>query len=425
MRLTETSQSPKEGGLKSHEHKKILITSGRSPVTLDLARQLHSAGHEVFVADTMKWHVCRFSNAVTKTFLIPSPKKKSEAFIAEAIKIAEEEKIDLIIPIYEEIIHLAKASHRFPVYCKIFAPTFEILHMLHNKWIFNQKLLELGLDAPKTFLVRRQEDLNQLDVTKSYALKASYSRASQSIKKTIPHTPFPQLKIESQNPWIAQEWLKGDKFCTYSICADGVLKAHSTYPVGYTIDGSGCIVFKSVNHKKIRSWIEKFVKEVNFTGQIAFDFIEQPGGKLFAIECNPRATSGVHLFQKHDQLSKAFLNTTPTPIIAQEGFSKKLGIAMIMYGWRKKAVPNNNWKSFLHNFLKIKDVIIDRRDPFPFFAEPFVFIAILLNSLNSGLSIPAFFMHDYEWNGESDHIYENVLQKTIGATVGEPCKQEG
>lgn len=378
---------------------RILLTSARSFIALDLARKLHCAGYEVFVAETMRWHLCRFSNAVNKAFVVRSPRLSPEFFIEDIIKIVNDEKIDYIIPVYEEIVYLAKARESLPKHCQLFSPNFDLLNELHNKWLFTLKLKDNGFETPKTFLIQTNEDLNKLDPSSSYALKACYSRASLNVKKVNGKEPCPELNIAPNNPWIAQEWIEGNQFCTYSICQNGKIKAHTTYPVGYTADGKGCITFEAIEHTSIFRWIETFVEKIQFTGQIAFDFI-QTTSELYAIECNPRATNGILLFDDHDCIDRAFFNENSGLTLPELGAKRQLRIAMLMYGWKKSAHSNNNIKLFCKEFFKVKDVVYNKHDKAPFFAQPLIWAEIWSNSRKSDLSLPACFMFDYEWNGE-------------------------
>ena len=196
--------------MKKSPSKKILLTFGRSFLTLELARQLHAAGHQIFVADSMGYQVCRFSRAVYKNFKVPSPRFDSEGYMHALVNIIEKEKIDLLIPIYEEITHLSRAKHHFPKFCQIFCPAFDLYHELHNKWLFQCRLKDLGITHPETFLIRDENDLNQLKWHTPLALKPCYSRASQKVKKLYPNTPIPNLTIEPHNPWVAQEWIASE-----------------------------------------------------------------------------------------------------------------------------------------------------------------------------------------------------------------------
>ena len=76
----------------------ILLTGGRAPVTLELARLFSGAGHRVFVADSLPHHLCSYSRSVFKNFLVPPPRFDPTGFIDALVDIIETEKIDLLIP---------------------------------------------------------------------------------------------------------------------------------------------------------------------------------------------------------------------------------------------------------------------------------------------------------------------------------------
>lgn len=103
------------------------------------------------------------------------------------------------------------------------------------------------------------------------------------------------------NYYVAQEWLKGSRYCSYSVVRDSRVVATGLYPVLETIDGSSSVYFQQKSHKGIYSYIENFVGRLraigySFSGQVAFDFVEI-GERLVIIDCNPRSTSGLHLGQ--------------------------------------------------------------------------------------------------------------------------------
>ena len=71
-----------------------------------------------------------------------------------------------------------------------------------------------------------------------------------------------------------------------------------------------------MEHAAARAWVETFVAREGYTGQIAFDFIETEAGVMYALECNPRATSGVHLLAAHPEFAAAFFTPPPTLSVA-------------------------------------------------------------------------------------------------------------
>lgn len=379
--------------------KRILITFARSFLTLELARQFKAHGHTIIVADSLHAPLSSFSNAVEKVFRTPSPRFHPTEYTQALIDIVVKEKIDLLVPIYEEITYISKGAHLFPTSCEIFCPSFSLYEQLQNKWLFQQKLQELDIPTLKYFLVKDEKDLLQQPL-KEYALKPCHSRASQFVYKISPSSPPPALCYEPHNPWIAQEWATGKKFCTYSVCYQGTVNAHSAYPVSYAIDGNSCIIYESINHPKIHQWISNFVKKINFTGQIAFDFIEPAENKLYAIECNPRATSGLLLFRPQDRLDRAFFNTLEEPILPPTTRRQQVAMGMLMYGWRKSAKKNNKLSDYLKTLFTTKDVIFRLNDLKPFLLEPLIFGKLWFKSKKLGLSIPDFYTYDHDWNGE-------------------------
>jgi len=379
--------------------KNILITFGRSFLALEMARHWHAAGHRVFIADSVRYHVSKYSNAVVKTFKVPSPRFHQTEYIQGLLHIVQEEKIDLLIPIYEEISWISKALPRFPSSCHVFSPSFELYQQLQNKWLFQEMLHQLGFAPLKSRLIRTQKDLDHHDFNTPFALKPCYSRASHNVQKIEPGQIPPQIAIDPNNPWIAQEWATGKKFCTYSICRQGNITAQGIYPVHYAINGNSCVTFEAVEHPEIAQWIESLVARLQFTGQIAFDFIETDH-KLFAIECNPRATSGLLLFNDSPGIPEAVLGNSHSLLRPETGTRRQIAMGMLLYGWKKNAKPNNNLKDFVSDFFGIKDVVFSSKDPKPFLYEPWIFSYIWTKSRQLELTIPEFFTHDHDWNGQ-------------------------
>jgi len=379
--------------------KKILLTGARSPITLDLARLLSYSGHEVYASDTSNIHVCRYSNAIKQSFTIPSPRFHPDHFIETLISITQEKKIDFLIPNWEEIFCLSKSIDQFPKYCKIFCSPFDLLNTLHSKWLFSQKLKELGLNVPRTYLISSIQQLQDVPFKDSYILKASYSRAAQRVFKVFPNKPLPGFTILPNNPWIAQEWIRGKKYCCYSVCYNGKVNAHSTYPVEFSIDESSCLTFEAVNHPKILQWVQLLVEKIGYTGQISFDFIESADGKLYAIECNPRATSGLHLFEKKDEIDRSFFNKNQQLITPKVGTRRQIATGMVIYGWRSKH-PGKKTSAFLKKLFSIKDVVFDFKDLKPFLLQPYIFFFYCLNCLRLHSSLPATFTYDLDYDNE-------------------------
>jgi hypothetical protein len=375
-------------------NKRVLLTGARTFITLDLARRFNDAGISVYVAETSHCHLCKFSNAVEKAFSIPSPRFNPDKYISGLADIVEKYNIDLLIPVYEEIIYISKFLDKFPKSCRILCEGFDVISSLHNKWSFYEKQLSYDIPAPTTYLLRSHDDIFDVGINMPIVLKKVYSRASQNIIRIKSITDIPKVAFDDKkNPWIAQKWLEGNKYCTYTICNKGKVLSHVTYPVSFAIDNSSCLTFESINHSKILKWVENFVSLEKFSGQIAFDFIEINEEEIFAIECNPRATSGVHLLTNTQDIVDAFL--LDKPFCANNNVAKQLFCGMMLYGWRSFSV-----KQFLKTIFTTEDIVFCKKDIKPFLFQPLLFINYLYKSIKLRCNFSAMFTHDVDWNGE-------------------------
>lgn len=389
--------------MSGSDAKTVLITFGRSFLSLHLARVMAAAGHNVLISDSVHFPITRFSSAVTKAFRTPRPRFEPLEWTRAIAQITREEGVDLLVPVHEgtEIVANTIKQHPglFPDSCRLFLSDYDVATRLENKYEFQAALSELGVPTLDFALVRSPKDLRALDFDGPYALKPVYSRGSQDVHKVTPGEPPRGLTFPEGNPWLAQEWADGAMYCSYSLCHQGEVKAHAAYPVRYAIDGTSALTFEFVEHEGIAAWVRDCAKAFKFTGQIAFDFIEVPGRGLFAVECNPRATSGVLLFDPETGIDRAFFGVNDELITPVPGTRKMLEPGMLMYGWRKSSLPGNTLRGFLRDYLRTDGVIFKRPDPGPSLALPLAMGNILAEAARYRVNIPEAFMHDHEWDG--------------------------
>lgn len=162
------------------------------------------------------------------------------------------------------------------------------------------------------------------------ALKPVYGRAAKNVYHLKPNAPLPdKVDVGPENEYVAQEWITGNRYCSYSVLRDGRIFAFSVYPVLDTIDGASCVYFQSIEHAGIRAYVERIADALpGVNGQIAFDFIETDN-QLVAIECNPRAMSGIHLWSGAPDLAYSF--TWSSPAVAGPGARRQLIPGMLMW----------------------------------------------------------------------------------------------
>ncbi len=377
----------------------VLITGARAPVALELARLFRAAGHTVFAADSLPWPMCRGSNAVTASFRLPPPNRAPAAFTEALSGIIRRHGIELLIPTCEEIYFVAMGRARLSQLCAVFTPPLDVLHRLHHKFSFAQLAQQVGLPVPETRLLTDPSQAAPL-LSQGIVLKPAYSRfASQAV--ILPRRPADIPRgISPARPWVAQRFVAGRQFCTYSIAHSGRVVAHSGYATTLTAGQGASIVFRQESHPAALAWVERLVAALEFSGQIAFDFIETPAGELLAIECNPRTISGIHLFWAMPQVAQAFLQPPATLLTPPPGETVRITTALLLMAPRhlRPAARRAAWRQAI---TAGRDAVYRRDDPLPGLVSQWLtFGTMLARSLRHRVGLTAATTLDIEWNGE-------------------------
>ncbi len=389
--------------LSHRKRVRVLLTGPRAPVTLELARAFHREGHEVFVADSLGLHLLRGSRAVRRSYRVPAPRvdRDASAFAEAMADIVRRESIDLIVPTCEEIFHVARRLDVIAKQTRVFAMPIERLAPLHSKWEFIRRTMAAGVRAPDTELVTCREDAERIVRSRgpSIVLKPVYSRFATRVLVGPRHVR--ELDgigaINVEQPWVAQRLLHGHAFCTFSIAHKGRLTLHSAYSMGVQAGKGAAILFRPLAAPHAQQWVEDFVAREEFTGQVAFDFIDVSGDALYAIECNPRATSGAHLFRDDPRLVRAYLDESAELALPEASRSAMLSFPLLVYGWRQLAL-----REFATTWLTSRDVAFDMKDPIPAMTQAGTAFELVKRAIQRGISPLAASTIDIEWNGPHD-----------------------
>jgi predicted ATP-grasp superfamily ATP-dependent carboligase len=381
----------------------ILLTGGRAPAALELARAFQRAGHTVFMAESLRGHLSQPSNAIKANFVVPAPRQEEDAFIDALKKIIVKNKVDLLIPTCEEVFHIALRREELP--CTVFTESIDKLDQLHNKWKFVISAVEHGLSIPESMLITTMDTLfHAYAHWQELVIKPVYSRfAARTLIRPSLKQASSTLTFNAKTPWVAQGYIRGTEICTYSVCHNGHITAHAAYPSTFTAGQGATIVFQHIDNPAIFNWIKTFVEENNFSGQIGFDFVQTAEGHLYALECNPRATSGVHLLASHPQFVEAFLNPQMDCITPINNGSYMLSTAMLIYGLHA-ALKKNKIMEWVKTFFTSNDVILDFKDPLPFLLQFRSLLSYMKLAREKGISPLEASTFDIEWNGEMNEV---------------------
>ncbi|MFD1884533.1 hypothetical protein ACFSC9_03275 [Paenibacillus wenxiniae] len=141
-----------------------------------------------------------------------------------------------------------------------------------------------------------------------------------------------------------------------------------------------------------------------FSGQLSFDLMEQQHtGMLYPLECNPRATSGVHLFQPEDGLEQALLHpaqlvATATVIQPQPGRRVMLTLPMLVSGFGRRW-SRQQWRGWRQALRGAEDAVYRRHDRLPAYGQLRLLWCAWRMSRRERISIVEALTYDIEWNG--------------------------
>lgn len=377
---------------------KFLITGARSPVALHIARNLESHGHTVFLADSVPFSLGSFSKKREAFFLLSSPRFHYAQFVEQLIFFVQKYDIDCIIPTCEEVFYISKALPQLQTYCDVFTDDIIKMKLVHNKFEFMDYLKDFDsiVQPPKSFLVHSSEEVQYYiskyaDLSK-FVLKPVYSRFGSKVHIFEREEMIPDIVISKEEPYVLQEFIQGTQFCTYSICCEGETKAYSGYVSKYVVGKGATIYFENCVQKEIQHFVEKLVKHLQFHGQIAFDFIVSKD-KIYIIECNPRTTSGVHLFEPEQDLSLAIRGTV------QEGLKATTQSFMLSLPMLSK-FNSQPFKKWNYDFSRAKDVLWNKEDMLPFFGQFILYGYFLFQAIKLNTNILSVTTRDIEWSDE-------------------------
>lgn len=372
----------------------VLLTLGRLPKALALARALHAAGCRVIIADPFRWHLCRPSRAVAASYRVTAPNTDRHAYQRELADIIRRESVTTVFPVSEEALHVACIAEALPSNIRLYCPDFDTLLRLHDKLAFAVLAQSQGLPVPPTFTAASAPGRELCSATPTIA-KPSHACSGIGIQRLKqgqqPTGDAPDL--------LVQRYIEGDPISTLSLLRGGREVGRSRYR-GTVFAGTVAVCFERVDaHAAIDAWLDAFFKANPIdTGFIAFDFIVDADGCAWAIECNPRVTSGIHFFDS------AALGATLT---ADDGAPAEnvAAATQLRFQWAYSTLTEayraffqpSEFRRRLREMRRARDVVWSTADPMPFLLMTPLSVEILWPAMTSSLTLGEATQRDIAW----------------------------
>jgi hypothetical protein len=371
----------------------VLLTLGRLPKALDLARAFHVAGWRVLVAEPHRRHLVGSSRVVSRRLAVTAPSSDPDRYLGDLAAIIDREQVDWVVPVSEEIIRVAALHERLPTGVRLYAMPQPRLLELHDKAAFIRVAQGFGLSAPNTALLGTAQ-AEKLAGGGDFVVKPVYSCSGRGVSL---HRAGEALPSASE-PMIVQAFCPGRVRTSFSIAHAGRVQTTVVYQAR-VLSGTVAVCFERVDDPATEDWVRRFVTASAWSGCISFDFVIDAAGQPAAIECNPRATSGIHFIEEAD-LARAI--TTPedtTPIryrssrLAQQFYPCLTETQASLFKDRGRFAAN------LRALVSARDVSFSWRDPMPFLAMPYTAWPIIREATRRGVTFGEVAMLDIGWYG--------------------------
>lgn len=316
----------------------ILVTGVGMAKGLALARLFYQAGHRIIGADFEPFAPCsgRGSRSIARFYRLNTPRNGqsgSDPYTESLLKIIKQEQVDVWVSCSGvsaavedgEAMEIVEARTS----CRAIQFDAPTTRTLHEKDSFIERTTALGLSVPETHSVTDKATIKailQSSPDKLFILKAvGVNDAARSNLALLPRpTPkgtdaiLTQLPISTETPWVMQEFVRGDEFCTHALVIHGRIRAFVACPSSELLMHYRALASDSPLTTAMLEFTEIFARksEKNFTGHLSFDFLipkqdlrelDYRKIRLYPIECNPRCHTAVVLFSRTPSMVHRYL----------------------------------------------------------------------------------------------------------------------
>lgn len=323
---------------------------------LAIARAFYRAGHRVIGADSEPYGipVCgHFSTAVEKFFRLTQPdsEENTEQYIQELKDIVDREGVELWVPCSGVAFSIEDAEAgevlEKETKCRVIQFGVTLTETLHQKHSFIDNTRSIGLNVPDTHLVTSETEALTVLYDKSrpklgtkYIIKSALDDSVRGDMTLLPRTTLreTQSHIKRLNPtpfrpFVLQQYIMGGEYCTHSLIINGKLQAFVSCPSAELLMHYNALPTSSALSRAMLLYTSIYAKKTvpSMTGHFSLDFLvdesvalkaEKVGvsdsevrelmGKIYPIECNPRANTAVVLFaDESEDLAEAYLSILP------------------------------------------------------------------------------------------------------------------
>lgn len=386
----------------------VLVLGGRAPAALELVRRFAAQGWRVHVADSGPAQLGGWSRHVASATRLASPRQAPADFLQGLQALLQRHSISVVLPTCEEIFHLARARDALPATLRVLAMDLPTLRRLHSKWQVLALARDRGVPAPDTARVDTLAQARHWAAGRGVVLKPEYSRFGTQLRCHPGGIPDDAAELPAgAGPWLAQQWCSGREVCSYAIADAGQVRLHVAYRPRYRLATAASYYFDpcaedSALARQLRAHCVQLAAATGFSAQIGFDWIEDAHGQPWLLECNPRATSGVHLFAAEEPVVQALAGGWPEPAPALAGSARLPAMLppLMLARAAPQALAQGQGRRWWRDLRRARDVLAIPGDRWPLAGALADLVQMAAAALGNGQGLRGQSTGDIEWNSE-------------------------
>lgn len=278
---------------------KALVTNAKNRIAYNIVRSLATKGIEVYSADFVPQSMSFYSRYSAGHFVYPSPFSEQDKFIDCLIAKIKQLRIDVLIPVFEELFLVAKHKEELSRHVKMAVPEYSQILTAHNKDKWLPVAEDLDIPVPKTFPVKRciaEPGLIE-ELPFPVLIKPGQGGGGWGIQRAASAGEFRGILAAGSRvgrPWqrfIVQEMLEGDTICVAMAFSQGQLRGKVAYRQirEYPAFGGQATCRISISNTKAEDNLQLLLEHLVWHGICQADFVVEKASMIpYLIDINPR-----------------------------------------------------------------------------------------------------------------------------------------
>jgi hypothetical protein len=303
---------------------RVLLSEGSSTSARQAITILGSQGHHIEVCDPDAHCIGRFSRFVRRFHRCPGLAVDPAGYVAFVLDLLSSRRFDILLPIHEQGLALAKVRDALAPHAAVALPTHEAYQQALSKAGFSRLLSELALPQPPTRLIGTREEALALDGF-PLALKSAIGTASRTVWRVEDQDGLKYAvdQLERYGAFtdfvLAQDWIEGTVEHAQAVFDRGQLLGMHVYRQIVRGAGGGDAVKESVLRPLVSDHLARIGRYLDWHGALSVDYLA-PGqaDEVYYIDCNPRLVEPMSaLLAGHDLLTvllKVTAGHSPPPL---------------------------------------------------------------------------------------------------------------